>query len=867
MSYRTKTLPPLAGWIISRLTFYNDEHALADAVEMDYADIRDKYGLFPSLVWCWFCTAGLLFHYTKLKLYWSAIMFKNYLKIAARHMRKYSGHSTINITGLAVSIACCLMIFMHVRFESSYDNYHKDADRIHRIGIDINTPSFKRTFAPISYFMAPYLKENFPQVEAVTRIRRSSGILVQKGEKTFYEDNLILADSDLFDVLTFPFIQGDPETALAQPRTLVITESMERKYFGDENSMGQIIRVSGRDILITGVVADPPENTHLKCGFIVSMTENEVPESQRKHWHTNIFYTYVKFRPGIDAQGLLPEIEEGANLHRDIKPGAKYTYFFQPLKDIHLYSNVSGEFEPPGNPTYLVIFCVIALLILIIASINFINLSTARAAVRSREVGMRKIVGAFRRQLIVQFLGESMLTTFLAVLLACLMVIALLPVYNSLTGIPYSVQDLMRFELLLALFTIILVSGVIAGSYPAFYLSSLRPVSILRGRESNRSGGKGLRRNMVVGQFIVSFILIAGTMAVTQQVRYMKNKSLGFEREKKIIIPVRQGASIRKNFESVKAEFLKYPGVTGGAVSSGVPGRLAAGANARLVGEGDDMSQWMYYLFVDTDFLREYGIDLVAGRAFHKEIGSDRDSSFIINETAVEKFGWSDPAEALDKILWTGYGGIQGEIVGVVKDFHYFGLQHEIGPLIIAVRHSYFRYITLTLTTEDIGQTLSSAKNIWGELFPGIPFDYFFLDTYFDRFYRQEEKVAALIRLFGILAISIACLGILGLTAHTTQRRTKEIGIRRVVGASVPRIMELLSKEFVKWIVVANLVAMPAAYFILNKWLSGFAYRTVFSIWFLLLPGAATLCLAALSVSYHTLKAAKANPVDCLKYE
>ncbi|MDH4272899.1 MAG: ABC transporter permease, partial [Candidatus Aminicenantes bacterium] len=766
-----------------------------------------------------------------------------------------------------VSIACCLMILMHIRFESTYDSYHRDADRIYRLGIDINTPSFKRTFAPISYFEAPYLKENFPQVEAATRFRRTSGVLVRRGDRISYETDVVQADHDIFDVLTFPFVQGEPEAALTRPGTVVISESMGRKYFGNENPTGQTIQVSRRDFVIAGVMADPPKNTHLKFGFIASMIGDEVPQELRNHWYTNVFYTYVKFRPGVDTAELLRQIEAGVNKNKTIHEGEKFTYFLQPLKDIHLFSHISAELAPPGSPTYLLIFGVVAGLILVIASINFINLATARAAARAKEVGLRKIVGAFRKQLIVQFLGESLLTTLLAVFLACVTALVFIPFYSGLTEIPYSLKDLVRFDLLLAMIGIILFSGVLAGSYPAFFLSALKPISVLKGKPGGRARGNVLRRALVVGQFIVSFLLIAGTIVVSQQIRYMKNKNLGFEKAQKIVIPVRQGASIRDNFETVKAEFLKYPGITGAAVSSGVPGRLAHGAHVHLVNEAEDMAQWMSHLFVDTDFFREYEITLAAGRAFQKELITDQGSSFMINETAVRKFGWSEAAEAVGKTIFTGYGGARGEIIGVVKDFHFFGLQQEIGPLVIAIMPQEYGCITLTLSTKNIGRTMAAIKNTWTALFPGIPFDSSFVDSYFDRFYREEEKVAALVRVFGLLAISIACLGIIGLTAHTTQRRTKEIGIRKVVGASTTRIAGLLTGEFVKWILFANLIAMPAAYYLLNKWLAGFAYRTGFSAWFLLVPSALTLGLAALTAAYHTVKAATANPTDSLRYE
>lgn len=867
MSNRHFSPPPLAERLVSRALDEEDRSTrLGDLEERCQYLVRER-GERRARAWYRRQALQLVILAVINRMLWRCIMFKNYLKITLRNMQKHKIYSFINISGLAVSIACCLMILMHIRFETSYDNYHRDADRIYRLSIDIDTPSFKQTFAPVSYFEAPYLKENFPQVEAVARFVRLNNVIVREGETVFYEDNLIRADNDIFDVLTFLFIQGNPKAALTRPGTLVISESMRHKYFGNENPMGQTIQVSGDEFVITGVITDSPKNTHLKYGFIASMIESELPDWMKQHWHLNVFYTYIKFHPDIDAQALLPEIEAGANTHKDIKEGDKYTYFLQALNDIHLYSHVSEELEPPGNPTYLWIFGVIAGLILIIASINFVNLSTAQAASRTKEVGMRKIVGAVRKQLIIQFLGESLLATLLAVVLACLIVVVFLPFYSALTGIPFSLKDLMWFDLLPALMGIVLFSGVIAGSYPAFYLSALRPIAILKGREGGRSKGNNLRRALVVGQFVVSFILIAATVVVTQQIQYMKNKNLGFEKEQKAVIPVRQGASISDNFEIAKAEFLKYTGITGAAVSSGVPGRLAHGANVRLVGEADSMSQWMHYLFVDTDFIRQYGITLAAGRAFQKELVSDQGAAFVVNETAVKKFGWGDPEEALGKTLLSGYGRAQGEIIGVVKDFHFFGLQQAIGPLIIHIRPDLFRYITLTLSTENIGRTISSIKNTWADLFPGIPFDYFFLDTYFDRLYREEVKVAALVRLFGLLAISIACLGILGLTAHTTQRRTKEIGIRKVIGASAARILALLIGEFIKWILLANLIALPAAYFILNKWLTEFAYRMGFSIWFLLIPGAFILGLAAITVSYHTIKAATANPIDSLHYE
>jgi putative ABC transport system permease protein len=480
---------------------------------------------------------------------------------------------------------------------------------------------------------------------------------------------------------------------------------------------------------------------------------------------------------------------------------------------------------------------------------------------------MRKIVGAIRKQLIFQFLGESLLTALISVLLACVIVIVVLPVYGRLTGTVSTVNDLINPGLLLALTGIVIFTGLIAGSYPAFALSAFRPIAILRGRKGEGVKGNGLRRALVVGQFAVSLILISGTIVITQQVHYMKNKDLGFEKEQKLIIPVRTGANISRNYESVKTEFKKHSGVLGASVSSAVPARLGSGANVQLVGEPDDKSQWMYYLFVDADFLPEYGIHPSVGRTFERERDTQSGTVFLLNETAVRKFGWSHPETALHKTIRSGYNGDVGKVVGVVKDFHFAGLQQEIGPVVIGITPSFYRYITLTLSTDEIGGTLSSTAGTWKAFFPGIPFDYFFLDTDFDRYYRQEEKAASLVLIFGILAVCIACLGILGLAANTTQQKTKEIGIRKVIGASTARIVGLLTGNFIKWILIANLFAWPVSYLILNRWLEGFAYRMDYSLWFLVIPSVVILCLAVLTVSFNTIRAALADPVESLRHE
>jgi putative ABC transport system permease protein len=640
---------------------------------------------------------------------------------------------------------------------------------------------------------------------------------------------------------------------------------MARKYFDNKNPVGETLRINSKELVITGKISDPPPNTHLKFGFIASLHGNEMPEWMRKYWDVNMIYTYLKFRPGTDISKTLREIETGANKNRKIEPEEKITYFLTPIKDIHLHSHVRGELAPPGNPTYLIIFGISALFIVLIACINCINLTTAQSLNRAKEVGLRKTIGAIRGQLVAQFMGESLIMTILAVLLACMIVMASLPLLRRLVDIPDILNGALQTENVLCLFGITLFTGLIAGTYPAFFLSRFNPISALKGQRSVDLKGKGLRRFMVVFQFAISVIIFTGAIVIFQQIHYMKNKNLGFTKEQKLIIPIREGVSIKENYKTMKEEFLKQSGIHGATVSSAVPGRIYSSGLAHLVGESEDISLLMYRMYVDLDFIDEYGIELAAGRPFQRERISDKERTLLINETAAVRLGFSSPGMTLGRTI-TLFGE-RREVIGVVKDFHFFGLQNEIESLIIICNPTKSYFITLTLSTDAISRTLSVIEKTWSKTFPAFPLEYFFLDADFDSFYHQEEKVAKLVGMFSLIAIFIACLGILGLAANTTQQRTKEIGIRKVIGASSSRITALLTGEYAKWILFANIIAWPAAYFVLNRWLAGFAFRTAFSVWYFIIPSIITLGLAVFIVSYHTIKAAVANPVDSLKYE
>lgn len=788
------------------------------------------------------------------------IMFKNYFKIAVRNIKKYKGYSFINIASLAVGIACCMLIIFYVGFELSYDNYHKDANRIYRIGLDRNLPWEKNICAMVGYPLAAHLKKNLPRVEYAGRIKRRN-VLIKNEDKVFYENDFFYVDNDIFSIFTIPFIRGNEEQALINPESIVISQSMTNKYFGEEDPLGKILSVDSNDFQITGIVEDPPSNTHFKYSFITSLNDSSLPERIRNSWTPSVVYTYLKLLPDTDNNDFTLMMNKALEGHVDSET---LNFFLQPVKDIHLHSHLSAELEPPGNPFYLYIFSTIAVLILMIASINFINLSTARSANRAKEIGIRKVVGAVRNQLINQFIGESLFITILSALAAFILVDLSLPFFNRLVDIRFTVSDFFKLEFFVSLIFIILFSGIIAGSYPAIFLSDFNPVLILKGKLRLGTKRSALRKIMVIGQFTISMILVISTLAIYKQLRFMKNEKLGFSKEQKLIIPVQRGADISENYETVKSEFLKHSRIAGATVSGGIPGRIQTSETYRLFHETKDKGQQMKTLFIDKDFIPEYGVEIAAGRSFFGETNTLRETEFLINETAVRALGLHSPQDAMGKKL-AGWEG--GKIVGVVKDFHFQGLQQEIRPLVITNFTWMFSFITLTLSTEEISRTLSFIQDKWEELFPGIPYEYYFLDEDFNRLYRSEEKTGTLIGAFALIGVLVACFGLFGLASFMADQRTKEIAIRKVHGARLPDTVSLLIKDFIKWILISSIIAWPVAYFVVNRWLQYFFYRVNFGIGIFIFTGFIVLAIALLIVSYQVIKTATTNPVDYLRYE
>jgi len=861
--------PVFGKWIPSWLSRREDSISLAGDFEESFLCLVQTRGKIRAYLWYWFQVLISIPQFIIYTTQRSLDMFGNYVKIALRTIRRYKGYSFINIFGLAVGIACCILILLFVQHELSYDKYHNDLDRLFRVSADVTTNSGSTKYAAIAPPVGPSLIKDFPQIEYAARILYfESTRLVKHNEVMFYETNFVYADQDIFNILTIPFLYGDPDNSLDRPFTVVIPQHLSEKYFGSENPVGKTLSIDQRDYQVSGVIKDLPDNTHFIFDTFVSMHDLRDPPWMQD-WTWPGMYTYIKLKPNTDAGLLNQQIAHFADGYVKNYPkaaGQSFEFFLQRIQDIYLKSDLEYDIGF-GELLYLYIFSAVGIFILLIACINFINLTTARSSHRFREVGMRKVAGAERSQLIRQFTGETFLFAVFAFLLALLLVVLTKGLFNELAGIDLQIKMLLQPYIIFWIFILLAAVGIIAGIYPAFVLSSFKPVSVLKGTLSRSTGGGILRKVLVVTQFTISIVLIVGTIITYQQTGFMKNKNLGFNKEQKIIIPVRGRAPLAANFESVKSEFLNHNSILNASVSGNVQGQLAGTLRTRLIGEADLKSHMMYYNFVDSDFFRLFDMKMAAGRPFSSAQHGEMQNACIINEAALQAFGWNTPEEALGNKLETGLRNAHKEIIGVVSDFHYRRLKYGIEPLVIEYDPDMFDYINLMVDGRDFGETMKFIESTWQQLFPDKPFEYFFLDSYFEQLYQAEEKTNKLFNVLTVLGLFIACLGLFGLASFTAEQRTKEIGIRKVLGASVQGVMIMLSKEYIKWVIAANIIALPASYFLMEKWLRSFAYRIPLRSEVFILAAVSSLVIALVTVSYQAVKAALANPVEALHFE
>ncbi len=812
-------------------------------------------------------------------------MFKNYFKIAFRNLIKSPGYSFINIFGLALGITAFVLILLFISDELSYDKYHENSDRIYRVSREWKDMDGK-TSLHLGHIAPPFaelIREEYPN-DVLHSVRFfDSAPLISYGDKHLIQDRFFFADPDVFEVFSWKRIDGDLSTALEAPDGLVLTESMAKVYFGDEDPLGKALDFSFRGFeyvyQVKGVIEDIPDNSHFRFDFLASM-DNVTGfyggyEQMMQNFGSNNFSTYLLLSENTDPNVLEANLASVINNAFPVEmfppdmfdEGVLASDFMKlhlmPVTDIHLHSHLDSEIEPNGNIEYVYIYIAVAAFILLIACINFMNLSTARSARRANEVGLRKVMGAHRTSLIKQFMGESFLLASLALILGIIFVETLLPYFNNFVGKELAINYLTDFRWTLSLLGVVAFIGLIAGSYPALFLSSFQPATVLKG--SFKTGGihEWFRSGLVVIQFTISITLIASMGIVYGQLEYVQSKELGFDKNNVAVVSV--SPEIESNYINIRNRLLQQPGVIDVSMQSRVPsGRLldSQGGQAEINGELADISFRIADIHVSHNFTELFGLEMVAGRNFDINLASDSTEAFILNESAISRLGYTSPADAIGKQF--NYGGREGFITGVVKDFHFESLHQSIAPIVFVVSNGRNNSIAVKFKDSYRDQTIAFIKDQWAAYLPNFPFDYSLVEDSFYEQYEGERILGQVFAYFAILAIIIAALGLFGLASFTIQQKVKEIGIRKVLGASVSQIVFLLSTNFAKLVLIAFLVASPIAYFSMEQWLQGFAYYQPISAWIFLFGGGIALAIALLTVSYQAIKSALLNPAYTL---
>jgi putative ABC transport system permease protein len=857
---KSPKIPRIAGWLIKRM--FPDRAGssiLGDMTETFRLLVKDQG---PLRAWLWFwmqCVKSIPFFVTD-ELYGRISMLKNYLKIALRNLWKNRIHSFLNIVGLAVGLAAFILIALYVQHELSFDRYHENTDRMYRVVRE------SRTFTPPP--LGPALKDKLPEVEAAGRIIRSTSFVVSHGQEHFLEAEFFWADPDIFKIFSIYFLKGDGATALKDPAAILLSRRTAEKYFGDEDPMGKVLAVNSRDnFVVSGVFENMPPNSHFVMDVVVPLTAYfRIYDRDVTSWMSNYCYTYALLReetdPAAVASKIHPVIERPLMEQAGMKEPFPKIYGIQPVAEIHLHSHREQEISVNNDIKYVLLFSSVAFLILFIACVNYMNLATARSIRRGREVGMRKVVGARRGQLILQFLGESTATALLAMGLSLMLIKFALPAFNRLVERELSFNPVTNPQLFLGLVLIVLFVGLFAGSYPALSVSGFKPIAVLSRSFTPSAKGSVLRNVLVLTQFSISIILIACTLTVRAQLDFVNKADMGYSREQIITLPVRD-RSIRQNIAAIKTELLRNPNITAVSASHRLPNDIDTFTSRDWTGRNPDEPIPIYYNMADSDYVGLFGLEIVEGRNFSRQFSSDEGGAFLVNETAVKVAEW-------DSVIgrkMTHLGRETGTIVGILKDFHLHSLHRPIEPLYVFYNPGSFSQIAMKIKAADIPATLAYAEGVMKRFSPSYPFNYSFFDEVFERAYLTEQRMGNIFSSFAVLAVIIACLGLFGLAAFAAEQRTKEIGIRKVLGASVSKIVLLLSTEFIRWVLLANIIAWPVAYLAMNRWLQNFAFRTHIGIAAFLISGGTALLIASLTVSYQAIKSAQADPVDSLRYE
>jgi len=851
--------PSIPRFLLCLIRDKTNHESLIGDYEETFHYFGTTYGYTKARTWYWGQVFKALPHFISNSIRWSIAMFKNYFKIAVRNLMRNKFYSFINIFGLAFGMAITVLITLYVQHELSFDTYHKNADRIYRVAFtNPQQHKFAVTHAPL----APALAEEFPEIESAARILKHYNATVMYNQKSYIEENFYFVEPELFEIFSFKIKKGDQKTAFKYLNSILISDRIAEKYFGNEDPLGKVITLSpSSNFMVTGVYENFPENSHFVMDLVApfELIKNDL-DSDWENWRFT--YTYIMLTSGTDPKELEKKFPVFIDKYRysgdQIGESSKDTYFLQPLTKIHLFSHLNAELNPNSDIKYIFALTSFAVLILIIVCINYINLVTAGSAQRSREVGIRKVVGARRSQLVKQFFGESVLLTLFAAVFSIIIVISVLPSFNVLVE-----RDLrLNTQFLFFLICLIFFVGLFSGIYPALFISSFKPISIIGKKFRSSSEGQLLRNILFTFQFAIFTIFIICNFIIKNQIHYLFSTDVGYGKEQIITIRIRD-RNVWNRVETIKTELKENPDILMVSASSQLPNFFTWYADLRYPGDENENHIKTNNGQIDYDFVDLYGIKIIEGRNFSREFPSDAQGGFLVNETLVKALGWEDP---IGREL-THWSGTVGKIIGVMKDFNFQSLHNPIGPLFFFLRYTEIQYISVKINTAHIPETLAFIENKMTKFSPGYPFEYSFFDEIFRRTYNTEQKMGNIIAILMGIVFIITCLGLLGLAVFITEQKTKEIGIRKVLGANISNIIVLLSKDFIKWIVIANAIAWPAAYFAMNKWLQNFAYRINMTLLIFIISAFITLFIASLTVSFRVVKIACSNPVESLRYE
>ena len=803
-------------------------------------------------------------------------MFKNYVKIAYRNILKQKTYSIINIFGLAIGLSACILVGLFIWQDLHYDNYHKNSDRIFRLTMQTIAPTYAYHMAQTPALVAPNLEQNFPEIDKISRIYFSSDDLITYESKKFYEDEIIFADEDFFEMFSYEVLQGNPNKLLNNKNSVVITRKMADKYFGTESPIGKTFNFNNRvDLEITGVIENVPVNSHFTFDMVATyatLVELPVGNSLEQWGMTFGSYTYVMLHPGTDIDRFVNKVDPFLTEKMEKSDDVYKSVVLQSIESIHLFSDLDDEINPNSSVTYMLILGSISLFILILACINFVNLTTARAVKRAREIGVRKVFGAFKLQLVRQFLGESILITLIALGFAFVLVELFIPSFSQLIGTTLVYSCFTNLPILMAIILTSLLIGLLAGLYPAFVLTHYQPALVMKGAtKQGKSGSAILRKSLVLFQFSISIILIIFTILINQQINFMRGFDMGFDKEQVVVLKTPERMS--RNHETIKSEINAIPGVIESSASLGVP-LQGSGFGTYLIPnmEFEDEEFQVSIKTIDSHYLEFYDIPLLAGRALSELDGAGWAGDVtVVNETTVKRLGFTSNEAALGNNYTIGLSdGIKRfspEIVGVIQDFHFNSLHEEVSPLLFMYWSFLFQEVSIKVSPNNIPETMKEIQAVWEKFYPDHPFNYSFLDEDVDKMYKAEEKSFRVISTFSILAIIIACMGLLGLTFYTTEQRRKEIGVRKIMGATIPNIIQNISAEFLKLVLIANVIAWPVSYLLVNKWLASFPYKVEISVLVFITAAAIAMGIALITISYTVIRSAAGNPIESIRYE